>query len=484
MASSSGAADLVFGPRFTLDCADFVLIELPSTLLPALKEDKCARAGARACTLSLTLRVCVCVCVCRLAIVGVEEGDCVLVSAAETYALRQVETSNALLCIPPPDAHSSDADVAGGTRPQSDAKRVHHDDDSDASGAPQQLQRPRWSVAANCTYTIEVVPSAPRVREALQALQMAAATAASGALAARSGASAGGDDEEAMHAADVDGDEDDGPLLQFVPIGAVLERVQASEQELRAYLREVRAVVSNDVVAYLDAEREGRFIDLLLCTIDEKGWDWRRVSGDELVRAAAPSVPAVIGRHLVLHFATEPDADGMVSLKELEVCRWRAHQLLRSGAVRVAGRCAQYRIACASDGALRAQAYWIESQFVVTLEQCVPLGMRPELWMCRGLVVREAFGLEARIRFVDPDALPAALGARIDKLFSSAPKWALADFAAFFVDLLPTAAARDAVRAAVRQSVADMKALMQHALPMLRPHVRVLDDAECTLVRK
>eukprot|EP00741_Cyanophora_paradoxa_P009940 tig00000157_g9629.t1 len=293
---------------------------------------------------------------------GSEDEEAVLCTSSRTFQLRLVESSNTTLLF----------------RPRGES------DDAEKKGA---------EVTSAVTGHLEIVEIAPRT-EKLRRLLLERPYAGPEPDAVRR-LDDGALDEAAEEPAEADGAEGAGegrrvrrrtgegrPQRRGLYTFAELRgHVQASDEQLRAALRELHAFEVDGYWRVLDPNALREAMDLLLLTAVERDWRLDELSLREALEALASDVDALVLEHT--------GAGGDLFRVDLDrVCVFRARQLLAAGP--------RMRL----------------DDFVEAWRGCVPEGARPDLALLRGLAITEGAG---------PDAF------RFAALFRQRARWALAD---------------------------------------------------------
>ncbi|KAF8068237.1 dscc1 [Scenedesmus sp. PABB004] len=340
---------------------------------------------------------------------GEPGGDAVLCTAAKTYALKLVETTNCLLLLPPQPELDADFHAVPSLPPDAAGQRD--------VGLQTQLQKnaaaadhPPLTAVATAASHIELVEVAPRLDLLPRLLGERPYSlededdGGDAAAAEASGAGAGG---EAM---DADGPGAAAPrALGCHTTEQLLERVQASRAELLAELRRLGAVQLGGVWRLVDEAYLGGLLEMLTMTALERGWPLDALPLEEAVAAMQPDgyIPAIT-QHCLEVFgdrSAAPQAGGAsYALDERRACLHYARKLLSQ------------------------RDAWPESEFMAAWRAAVPgcWAPREEMLLGEALLLQpepsEGFP-EPRLRSLPARSLPAAPGARFAALFAAQPRW-------------------------------------------------------------
>ncbi|MEW5314184.1 MAG: hypothetical protein WDW38_005699 [Sanguina aurantia] len=370
-----------------------------------------------------------------VSIKGSEHEEAVLCTATKTFALKYVETTNLQLLVEPEELSKSDV-------------------------------VPPVVVSATTKAHIEVVETAPRLL-ALSAL-----------LNERR---YGAEDEE---------------MLQTMPEGAglytfadLVERVQASEGELRSALTAMHAVELEGVWRLMDAAYMDSMLELVLLSAQEEGLPWHAIPLRAIRSSLCPSgySPAVL-RHCLSVFGRQLPEEGCAAAGgsfshggssssnhhdmeagsgEAEQSTWSLDQgkrMMRSGAAmqdarshvgieRAPGAQEQRRVmtrrthggvtVCAHVAAqLLSRAVQLSkpqpsvSEFMVAWQHAAPPGMTVDVEMLRGEVLMEDKGGKMLVRAFPAGSLPLDPAKRFAAIFTRGkPRWEMSELEPYLAGL-------------------------------------------------
>eukprot|EP00887_Chlorella_sp_A99_P001625 scaffold8.g1625.t1 len=382
---------------------------------------------------------------------GDANDEAVLCTASKTYAVKDVETTNLVLLVQGEGASiDGEGPVAGeGRGPLSPQPRnqaaaaspgVQPTPPGALVGLDTQLRKadaaaanPPVVVTARVGAHLELMPVAPRLA-ALDALLAERPYGADGGNEEGEAEAAAGASSPVPEAMDVDGSvgwSGVGRSAGLYGWQELLERVQASDEELRAALAQRHALLLDGCWRAVDPSYLGTVLELVLLTAVEEDWELNAIPG----AAAAVALQqhgydprltlhclSVFGRPLGVG-STSVDAAGASAagiataapeqqtaaaapaatyeLDEAAVCRHFAKQLLAE------------------------QQEWELGAFLDAWASRVPEGMSPDLEMLRGEVLLPAGG--CRLRRFPLSELPTGAEPRFAALFAAQPRWEWAE---------------------------------------------------------
>eukprot|EP00698_Gefionella_okellyi_P017392 TRINITY_DN5072_c0_g1_i2.p1 TRINITY_DN5072_c0_g1~~TRINITY_DN5072_c0_g1_i2.p1 ORF type:complete len:300 (+),score=52.07 TRINITY_DN5072_c0_g1_i2:19-918(+) len=217
-----------------------------------------------------------------------EEGeDAVLITENETFALKKAETTNSLFITPPVEPDPDEPT----------AKRI------------------RRTVVASLGHVYELVPTPPKLSKLKTMLQE---------LPYRGPAPSDSAQQVDAH-------------LHLYTMEQLLNSVQASESEIRAYLKELKAVELHGFVRVLHPDYEDAILHSIMLTITSEGYDASALSERDMCTQV--DEPAECVRHILgvysRNSAGEPvittderTGDRVIALNPDRLCRWNAQRLL------------------------------------------------------------------------------------------------------------------------------------------------------------
>ncbi|GAB4813586.1 hypothetical protein N2152v2_000632 [Parachlorella kessleri] len=343
-----------------------------------------------------------------LQINGGESEEAVLCSQTRTFAIKTVETTNSVWLVQPDQVAAEVVGAAELSQPAADPPQCTPP--GQLTGLATQLQRNKAAqahapvmVTAVASSHWELVRAGPR----LQALDALLQEQPYGREAAEG--------DEAM-------DLDDGarqPCQRYTR-EELLERVQASSEELDQALRERHALCLDGRYCSVDSEYLGTLLEMLLLTAVQHGW-----AGDFVIpaRAAGEALKSSgydprLTQHCLKVFgsrqgdaaagiAKEADYEGVWRLDEQAVCRHFAQRLLAS------------------------QPQWGAEEFLDAWQGSVPESMTPGWEMLRG----EALVAGGRVKRFPVEGLPKDPAGRFAALFAERERWAWEDLEPYIIGL-------------------------------------------------
>jgi sister chromatid cohesion protein DCC1 len=344
---------------------------------------------------------------------GARNDEAVLCTADKTYTLRLAESSNVILLAP----------NRGMKRPHSNV------DDGDTGGTGEGSLEVRASVSAH----FEVIRCAPRTGNLL-ALLSAQPYCGKGDESAAGGASSGGH----------------GPADRRLSLAELEVAVQSSGCELRAALREARALAVDGRWCLLEAQLEQDIVECVLSLCVEHEWPLAALPAARCVeRCLEQNIPGfdeLSIRHCLRTLSIPADSDWEswsaaidaehFALQPEAVCRFRARSLLSE---------------CDA---------WPKDKFLEAWAEALPAGEIPDLSLLNGLAVilqpSVSESDEPIVQHLPVAALPLPPKERFASLFHVKRSWTLDELVPYVKDLLdPGCSATKVVLAHARSVVAN-----------------------------
>ena len=307
---------------------------------------------------------------------GVDEAT--LCTPTQTFVVRQAESSNTQLLLPP----------AG---PEGTAVRV---------------------VSTAVTHHLELIPTAPRLARLQDLLNESPLREY--------------DEEQLEDGGGGGGGADGGTTRRCYTFAELASRVQASEAELRRGLVQLQAFELDGAWRVLHPDYLERVFDLVLTLVVREGWALGAVHEAAVLAETASIFPSVVVlQALRVHAAAAEGgaaasaaaAEGSWALDPSAVSRFRALQLLHAAA---------------------ADAWVPFAEFERHWECSLPSGAPADPALLRGIALRadEAPGGAPAVRFFPEAALPLDSAARFKRLFAAQARWTLADMEPYFARLV------------------------------------------------
>ncbi|MCD9561036.1 hypothetical protein HAX54_019970 [Datura stramonium] len=311
----------------------------------------------------------------RVTLRGQPDEDAVLCSQSKTYAIKFVGTSNSVFLIPP-----SNLSIALGSSPNSSEK--DHDNSVVAS------------VIKVVPGSMELVEVAPRLDKLKLLL---------------SENSYGFDEVSQMNT----------ELMHknrgLYAWSDLVEKVQASDEELCTGLRALSAVEIDGYWRLLDENFVDEILNMLLHNAVLNDWLLNALNEDEVLRVLeADGFPRKIVRHCLEVYGSKVDDETRGG------CTWRLEEK---------PVCVHFARVI-----LRGKKMKLES-FMEEWRKKVPEGMNASFDVLEGEVLTEKLGIETRIYAFSVSSLPSVPAERFSKLFQEKPKWDWKELQPFVRDL-------------------------------------------------
>jgi len=292
---------------------------------------------------------------------GEENENSVLCSLNKTFELKEAETSNSLLLVSQlkfPDQINKSASRSLG-----------------------------WRTVGGVFYKyLELVEIRPRLRKLLQILSEAPYT------------------EESRKTGQV------GPTF-----GSLMDRVQASEVEIKEGLKKFEAIEVGGMWFILDQDYQMKVLSYILRFFDENSWKFDCVLKSETVSALADLVPAEIVDQVFCFYCDHMQGgkEDEFSLDTDKVCRFYG------------------------DFLLAANTGYLLSEFLDMWQKAVPEGITTDIAQLAGLVLVEDKDPPVIKRFTE-SSLPLTITDRLTILFQARERWTLQEISPFVSSLTTT----------------------------------------------
>jgi len=195
----------------------------------------------------------------------------------------------------------------------------------------------------------------------------------------------------------------------------LLDRVQASEEELRVGLREFECLEIDGMWFTLDQDYQMKVLSYILRFFDENSWKFDCVHKAETVLAISDLVPSeIVGQVFDVYCSPmEGGTDDEFSLNKDKVCRFYGDFLL---AVNTA---------------------YLLTEFLEMWQNAVPDGITTDLTQLAGLVLVEDKDPPVIKRFAE-STLPLSITERLCVLFTARERWTLDEISPFVSSLTTT----------------------------------------------
>ncbi|XP_026140198.1 sister chromatid cohesion protein DCC1 [Carassius auratus] len=300
-----------------------------------------------------------------LIIRGDKDEHAVLCSEDKTYDLKIADTSNLLLFLP------------GCKTP---------DQLPDISASPQLMHAQIWGLS-NCYW--ELRRQRPRLKK-LKKLLM-----------------------ENPYDGPAVGMQEEAPGPKYT-MGDLLERIQASREEIEAHLQNVHACEIDGFWRILDFDYEMKLLGHVTQLVDSESWSFSKVPLSVCLEELGSLEPVAMIEHCLNCYGrrySNEDDQVMYALDEDKVCRATA-QLLLQNAVK-----------------------FNLSEFQEVWQQSVPEGMSARLDQLRGLALLDRSSKPETISLLRIEDLPEDTLERFNSLFSLREKWTQDDIEPYIQDL-------------------------------------------------
>ncbi|XP_077222806.1 uncharacterized protein LOC143884250 [Tasmannia lanceolata] len=306
---------------------------------------------------------------------GQPNEEAVLCTPSATYALKFVGNSNSVFLIPPINANDNE----------------DHDDsiiNNDRENNKTQSISPAYVIKVS-PGNMELVQVAPKLDKLKSLLA-----------------------EKPYRAED---EEEDANTIGLYRWHDLVNRIQASDEELRSGLRALSAAEINGYWRIADEKFMAEILTTLLNNSVLYGWSLNALAEDEVVAVlVADGYSRRIAIHCLETYGTkkqETVEDSCVwSLDERRVCLHFVRRILSGGKRRM-------------------------ESFMEDWERNVPEGMQVSFEMLEGEVLVERIGIETWVRAFSVSSLPSSAPERFAALFHERQKWEWKDLQPYIKDL-------------------------------------------------
>ncbi|XP_071736120.1 uncharacterized protein [Rutidosis leptorrhynchoides] len=301
----------------------------------------------------------------RVSLRGQPDEDAVLCTQSKTYAIKFVGTSNSVFLVPPSD--------------QFTVNENSHDCDEKGTDSNARFA----SILKVAPGTMELVEVAPRI-DKLKSLLL-----------------------ENPYKFDEDTEMYDTGLYRWVDL---IDRVQASDEELRSALQVLSAVEINGYWRNIDENYMGQIVNTLVNNAIINEWPLSALNEDEAVESLVnDGFPRVIAHHCLEVYGSKTNG-GVWELDNRRVCVHFARRILAFGKMKMESFMEE----------------WIGK---------VPSGMKVSLDMLEGEVLVEKLGIQSWIYSFSVSSLPSDPANRFARLFQERAKWDWKDLHPYIRDL-------------------------------------------------
>ncbi|XP_056617849.1 sister chromatid cohesion protein DCC1 [Triplophysa dalaica] len=194
----------------------------------------------------------------------------------------------------------------------------------------------------------------------------------------------------------------------------LLERIQASKEEIEAQFQNIHACEIDGFWRILDFDYEMKLLNHVTQLVDSESWSFSKVSLSVCLEELGPLEPKAMIEHCLNCYGkrySNEDGEVMYTLDEDKVCRATA-QLLLQNAVK-----------------------FNLSEFQEVWQQSVPEGMTTTLYQLRGLALLDRRSKPETISLLRVEDLPEDTLERFNSLFNLREKWTQDDIEPYIHDL-------------------------------------------------
>ncbi|XP_022147138.1 sister chromatid cohesion protein DCC1 [Momordica charantia] len=309
----------------------------------------------------------------RVSIRGQPEEDAVFCTKSKTYGIKYVGTSNSVLLIPP------------------SGRLEYYENDLDSHG--KDSSRKVASVIKVAPGIMELVEIAPRIDKLKLLLS-----------------------EKPYSLADEwESDEVDKYEKKLYNWDDLINKIQASDDEMKAGLQELSAVEIDGYWRVVDEKYMDSILQMLLHNAVLNDWSLDALNENEVMKVMeVDGFPEKLVRHCLHVYGDKLDED------ECKSCLWRLDQK------RV---CVHFAREVLRKGKMKLESFMDE------WTRKIPLGMRAVFDLLEGEVLTERIGVETWVRGFRVSSLPSNPAERFSILFKERPKWEWKDLQPYIRDL-------------------------------------------------
>ncbi|XP_048331996.1 uncharacterized protein LOC125418175 isoform X2 [Ziziphus jujuba] len=310
----------------------------------------------------------------RVAIRGQPDEDSVLCTQSKTYALKFVGTSNSVFLIPPSNySKFSDNTV-----------------DCDQKDENQQAVASVIKVAPGSMELTEVAPRLDKLKLLLF-------------------------ENPYRFEEDTEMEDLEATNRRLYKWDDLVDRVQASDDELRSGLQALSAVEIDGFWRVVDEKYMDMMLRMLLHSSVLNDWSLDALNEDEVVNVLqSDGFPCKLAEHCLHVYGSKVNNDGgkscMWRLNERKVCVHFAREILRDRKMKM-------------------------ESFMEEWMRKIPEGMQASFDMLEGEVLTEKLGVSAWVHAFSVSSLPSSPGERFSILFKERPKWDSKDLQPYIRDL-------------------------------------------------
>ncbi|XP_072045303.1 sister chromatid cohesion protein DCC1-like isoform X2 [Amphiura filiformis] len=216
----------------------------------------------------------------------------------------------------------------------------------------------------------------------------------------------------AMYEADHDEDDEDEPKLYT--LADLKSRIQASEEEIMAELKKIKACCINSYWRVLEYNYENQVLSHIVNLVEENSWNYKEIPLNETLEVLQSLEPRIILEHCLNCHGEKFEKDDVIyyALDEDKVCRSFAELLLRP-----------------------ADKFNF-SEFLQSWQMSVPETMTTGLHQLQGMALIDKTSRPEVIWYFPVSALPEDEKDRFDTLFRTREKWTKDDIEPYIQDLV------------------------------------------------
>ncbi|KAI3444862.1 hypothetical protein Pfo_001527 [Paulownia fortunei] len=308
----------------------------------------------------------------RVTLRGQPDEDAVLCTASKTYAVKFVGTSNSVFLIPPSDKVS---------------ELCNNKDDNNMVVASV------IKVAPGYMELVEVAPKLDKLKLLLSQNPYSFSETSEMDIS----------------------EEGEKTKIGLYRWDDLVDRLQASDEELKLGLQSLSAVEIDGYWRILDEKYMSGILNMLLHNVILNDWSINALNEDEVVGVLeTDGFPRNIAKHCLQVYCCKVDEGVGVScnwkLDERRICVQLAREILKGGKMKI-------------------------EIFMEKWMRKIPDGMHASFDMLEGEVLMEKLGVETRVYSFSVSSLPSTPAERFSILFQERPKWEWKDLQPYVRDL-------------------------------------------------
>ncbi|XP_047951178.1 sister chromatid cohesion protein DCC1 [Salvia hispanica] len=309
----------------------------------------------------------------RVTLRGQPDEDAVLCTSSKTYAVKFVGTSNSMLLIPPSE----------------DVSRSRNNKDDGSLAVASVLK-----VAPGCMELVEVAPKLDELKLLLSQKPYSFGEASEMDIS----------------------EEREETGLGLYRWEDLVERIQASDEELKMGLQSISAVEIDGYWRILDDSYMHAILSMLLHNVILSNWSINALDEDEVLgMLEADGFPRNIAKHCLQAYGNKVDDEGacvshLWILDERRVCVCLAREILKGGKMKL-------------------------EIFMEKWMRKLPDGMCASFEMLEGEILTEKLGIETWLYPFSVSSLPSTPAERFAILFQQRLKWEWKDLQPYVRDL-------------------------------------------------